>query len=66
MAGKLHRLPQRTQEALAQFACLGNTAELVILSRIREETEERAGCQSQRSGSGWTGCPYGESLRFSS
>jgi predicted ATPase/signal transduction histidine kinase len=40
MAGKLHRLPQRTQEALAQFACLGNTAELVILSRIREETEE--------------------------
>ncbi|MBV8215741.1 MAG: AAA family ATPase [Verrucomicrobia bacterium] len=40
MAAKLHRLPPRTQEALGQFACLGNTAELVILVRIREETEE--------------------------
>jgi predicted ATPase/signal transduction histidine kinase len=40
MAGKLHRLQQRTQEALGQFACLGNTAELATLARIREETEE--------------------------
>jgi predicted ATPase/signal transduction histidine kinase len=40
MAGKLHRLSQRTQEALGQFSCLGNTAELVVLTRIREETEK--------------------------
>jgi predicted ATPase/signal transduction histidine kinase len=40
MAGKLHRLPRRTQEALGQFACLGNTAELAVLARIWEETEE--------------------------
>jgi predicted ATPase/signal transduction histidine kinase len=40
MAGKLHRLRQRTQEALGQFACLGNTADLGVLAWIGEETEE--------------------------
>ncbi|HYZ72987.1 MAG TPA: AAA family ATPase, partial [Chthoniobacterales bacterium] len=40
MAGKLQRLPERTQEVLGQFACLGNRVDLGVLARIREETEE--------------------------
>jgi predicted ATPase/signal transduction histidine kinase len=40
MASKLQRLPQRTQEVLGQFACLGNRVDLALLARIREETEE--------------------------
>ena len=40
MAAKLHRLSGRTLEALGQFACLGNTAELACLARIRRETED--------------------------
>ena len=32
MLGKLQRLPQHTQTALRQFACLGNAAEIVLLS----------------------------------
>jgi predicted ATPase/signal transduction histidine kinase len=40
MAGKLQRLPERTQEVLGQFACLGNRVDLSVLARIREETEE--------------------------
>jgi predicted ATPase/signal transduction histidine kinase len=40
MAGKLQRLPQRTQEVLGQFACLGSKVDLGLLARIREETEE--------------------------
>jgi PAS domain S-box-containing protein len=40
MLGKLNRLPQRTQEALGQLACLGNMAELATLSMIQEESEE--------------------------
>jgi PAS domain S-box-containing protein len=39
MAAKLHRLSSRSQEALGQFACLGNTAELSYLARVRGETE---------------------------
>ena len=40
MADKLQRLPERTQEVLGQFACLGNRVDLGVLVRIREETEE--------------------------
>ncbi|MBV8486341.1 MAG: AAA family ATPase [Verrucomicrobia bacterium] len=40
MAGKLHRLPERTQEVLGEFACLGNRVDLGVLTRVREETEE--------------------------
>jgi predicted ATPase/signal transduction histidine kinase len=40
MAGKLNRLQDRTKEALGQFACLGSAAELAILARIREESED--------------------------
>ena len=40
MAGKLNRLPQTTQEALGQMACLGNVAELATLSLVQGEPEE--------------------------
>jgi len=40
MLGKLNRLPQRTQEALGQLACLGNMAELATLTLIQGESEE--------------------------
>ena len=40
MANKLDRLPRQTQEALAQFACVGNVAELDTLALVRGETEE--------------------------
>jgi predicted ATPase len=40
MAGKLQRLSTRSQEALGEFACLANTAELASLTRIRGETED--------------------------
>jgi PAS domain S-box-containing protein len=40
MAGKLNRLPEKTQEALKQFACLGNEADLATLSLLRREPEE--------------------------
>lgn len=34
MVGKLIRLPGETQQALQQFACLGNRAEIAILSTV--------------------------------
>jgi PAS domain S-box-containing protein len=34
MVGKLNRLPIRTQQALAEFACLGNSAEVATLSLV--------------------------------
>jgi PAS domain S-box-containing protein len=40
MAGKLNRLPQTTQEALGQMACLGNVAEPATLSLVQGEPEE--------------------------
>ena len=40
MARKLDRLPQTTQEALGQMACLGNVAELATLSLVQGEPEE--------------------------
>jgi PAS domain S-box-containing protein len=40
MVGKLNRLPVRTQNALQQFACMGNTAESEMLSMVYEESLE--------------------------
>jgi PAS domain S-box-containing protein len=40
MAGKLKRLSAATQEALKQFACLGNVAEIATLAMVCGETEE--------------------------
>jgi len=40
MVAKLKRLPAATQEALKQFACLGNSAETRILSMVRGGSEE--------------------------
>jgi predicted ATPase/signal transduction histidine kinase len=40
MAGKLKRLSAATQDALIQFACLGNVAEIAVLTLVRGETEE--------------------------
>ena len=39
MAGKLNRLPDETQEALKQLACLGNAAEIATLTMVHGETE---------------------------
>jgi len=40
MAGKLKRFSAVTQEALKQFACLGNVADVAILALVHGETEE--------------------------
>ncbi len=39
MAGKLKRLSGATQEALKQFACLGNVAEIATLTLVHAEPE---------------------------
>jgi PAS domain S-box-containing protein len=41
MVGKLTRLPVETQQALQQFACLGNVAAIATLSSVLEIQEER-------------------------
>ncbi|HEY3719905.1 MAG TPA: ATP-binding protein, partial [Roseiarcus sp.] len=41
MVGKLSRLPVESQQALQQMACLGNTAEMTMLSLVLQITEER-------------------------
>ena len=41
MAGKLSRLPVETQQALQQMACLGNTADMTMLSIVLQITEEQ-------------------------
>ena len=40
MAGKLNRLPDATQEALKQLACLGNVAEIATLTMVHGEPEQ--------------------------
>jgi PAS domain S-box-containing protein len=40
MVGKLTRLPVETQTALQQLACLGNVAEITILSIVHRTSEE--------------------------
>jgi predicted ATPase len=40
MVGKLNRLPINAQEALQQFACLGNNAERALLAMVREGSKE--------------------------
>jgi predicted ATPase len=40
MVAKLKRLPESTQEALRQLACLGNTAEITILSIVTGKSEK--------------------------
>jgi PAS domain S-box-containing protein len=41
MVGKLTRLPDETQKALRQLACIGNTAEITMLSTAFEMSEAR-------------------------
>ena len=41
MVGKLNRLPETTQDSLKQLACLGNSAEIAVLSMVFGESEER-------------------------
>src|SRR3954469_25755741 len=41
MVGKLARLPAETQNALLQLACLGNTAEITVLSMVLGISEEQ-------------------------
>jgi PAS domain S-box-containing protein len=43
MVGKLTRLPVRTQAALQQFACLGNAAEITMLSIVLGKSNEEVG-----------------------
>jgi PAS domain S-box-containing protein len=40
MAEKLKRLPQTTQQALKQLACLGNSAKISTLNLVYEESED--------------------------
>jgi hypothetical protein len=40
MAGKLNRLPDETQEALQQLACLGNASEIATLTMVLGEPEQ--------------------------
>ena len=40
MVGKLARLPQETQDALAQFACLGNAADAATLGIILDRSAQ--------------------------
>jgi PAS domain S-box-containing protein len=40
MVGKLKRLPESTQEALQQLACLGNVVEIATLTLVHGESEE--------------------------
>jgi predicted ATPase len=40
MAGKLNRLPEQTQEALKQLACLGDRAEIATLRIVRGDSEQ--------------------------
>jgi PAS domain S-box-containing protein len=40
MVGKLARLPQETQDALARFACLGNAADAATLGIVLERSVE--------------------------
>jgi PAS domain S-box-containing protein len=41
MVGRLNRLPIKTQEALQHLACLGNVAEIALLSIAVESSEEQ-------------------------
>jgi PAS domain S-box-containing protein len=43
MVGKLTRLPHETQAALQQLACLGNAAELSMLSIVLRKSNEEVG-----------------------
>jgi PAS domain S-box-containing protein len=40
MVGKLNRLPVKTQKALQQLACLGNSAEFAVLSTVYQDSME--------------------------
>lgn len=40
MVGKLRRLPATTQEALKQLACLGNNAEIALLTMVHGGSEQ--------------------------
>ena len=40
VAEKLKRLPQTTQQALKQLACLGNSAKISTLNLVYQESEE--------------------------
>jgi predicted ATPase len=40
MVGKLNRLPVQTQNALKQLACLGNSAEFVMLQMLYQDANE--------------------------
>jgi predicted ATPase/signal transduction histidine kinase/tRNA A-37 threonylcarbamoyl transferase component Bud32 len=53
MAGKLKRLPDTTQQALKQLACLGNVVEIATLTLVHGELEEeihRALWEATRTG----------------
>jgi len=40
MVGRLTRLPDQTQAALRQLACLGNVAKITILSVVLGKSED--------------------------
>ena len=40
MVGKLSRLPVKTQNALQQLACLGNSADFELLTMVYEDSKD--------------------------
>ncbi|UWU94317.1 trifunctional serine/threonine-protein kinase/ATP-binding protein/sensor histidine kinase [Bradyrhizobium sp. CB1015] len=40
LADKIKRLPDSCKEALQELACLGNTGDVLVISRIRQSTEK--------------------------
>jgi hypothetical protein len=55
MVGKLSRLPLETQAALQQLACLGNAAEITMLSIVLSKSNEDVGSESLGRRSSGTG-----------
>jgi PAS domain S-box-containing protein len=56
MLGKLARLPQESQDALAQFACLGNAADAATLGLVLEQPMEAVHAllwEAERAGLVW-------------
>ena len=62
MVGKLNRLPVDTQEALKQFACMGNSAEFDMLAMAYEKSIEELHQRPLGSGTGRTYLPLGRFL----
>ena len=62
MVGKLARLSKGTQDALKQFACLGNVAEVATLGLVLGQSAEAIHVSLRGGGAGGPGRPAGRLL----